>query len=312
MTDSYHDTDDLDAAVAAMKQLSVPDLRPADDAVLAQLVIEPSRPVFSIPQRRWFMRFATCSLAASVLIAGAFVLFGDLSRVALADVVKAAEMHMLVKYKMVSVSEQDEEPKTGTSESICYADLKTPRFRSDTKTTSINGALECHSWTVQDNAKNRILSVISETVTEAGRTDPKLAKLLESVAAQGGPRKVATLSAAPDFPGTDKKQTFLDNLREFESNQDAKAESTVENGRKILKYEVEEGARTTALWVDAETKLPIKMVVEMIITDAKATKTTITFSDFEWDPHPKEFKNLDELFSVTPPDGHKLDDQTKK
>jgi len=38
----------------------------------------------------------------------------------------------------------------------------------------------------------------------------------------------------------------------------------------------------------------------------------VEFTDFEWDPELKEFQSLDDLFSLTPPEGYKLEDQTKK
>ena len=104
------------------------------------------------------MRIASYTLAASVLAGVGFVLFLGSPRVALADVIKAAEKYKLVKYKMTETAEQDEEPKTGTSEYTCYADLKSARVRRDMRLTSLNGALDVHIWSVQDNGKNRIVT----------------------------------------------------------------------------------------------------------------------------------------------------------
>ena len=82
-----------------------------------------------------------------------------------------------------------------------------------------------------------------------------------------------------------------------------------------MKYRVEEKFKTTILWVDAVTKLPVKLEHEL--TDPKILHPSVTcmkftLTDFEWDPELKGFMNLDQLFDTTPPKGYKVDDLREK
>src|SRR5262249_14284123 len=81
---------------------------------------------------------------------------------------------------------------------------------------------------------------------------------------------------------------------------------------KSLRYTVVDAKETTTLWVDTATQLPVRMVVEVERLCEGIARLRIEFSDFEWDPELKGFKSLDDLFSLSPPEGYRLDDQTKK
>src|SRR5262245_42898294 len=124
-------TGPLDRALDALRALPVPDARPADADVLARLASASPPAVPVSPKRRNWMRITRWSLAAGVLIAaGAVYFLSGPSSVALADVVKAAEKHKLVRYKVEQTTE-DKDNGTGTTESVHYADLRKPRFRID-------------------------------------------------------------------------------------------------------------------------------------------------------------------------------------
>jgi hypothetical protein len=82
-----------------------------------------------------------------------------------------------------------------------------------------------------------------------------------------------------------------------------------------VKYRIEEEHKTSVLWVDAATELPVKLEHEL--SDPKILHPTVncmkfTLTDFEWDPELKGFKNADELFSTTAPKGYKVEDLRKK
>ena len=183
---------------------------------------------------------------------------------------------------------------------------------------TLSGAVDFESVFVRDATKNTTMHVITETITEKGKTDPKLIQLLKMFAQNGGPRKEATLSPTfGDFtPATaEEKKSILENFQELEKHKDAVAAKGKLRGKDVLKYRIEEEYKTTILWVDAATKLPVKLEHE--ITDPKilnpsVTKMKFVLSDFEWDPEVKGFKNLDELFSVTPSEGYKVIDLRQK
>lgn len=259
------------------------------------------------------MRVVSLSAAASIVAAGAMIFLAGPPSVALADMVKAAEKHKLVKYTLKETFEDENNAavKVGTSTYVGYADLTAPRFRQERpKILTLNGAVESSSYTVQDNTKNRILRVFTETVAPGAEDDPGKAEILRQVRENPGskpfPRKEASLGTVSSAPGVNNKLTFLDNLRALQAHEDAVSSREDLRGRQTVKYVVEDGARTTTLWVDPETKLPVQMKVVQI----GGGKLTYEYTDFEWDPQPKGGKGPDALFDTTPPDGYEVKDET--
>jgi hypothetical protein len=313
----------LDEAFDLLRRLPVPE-RPADaDAqVLARIAAGPlpAAPPVSLSRRRILMRVTKWSLAASVLAAVAGILYVGYSPTpALADVLKAAEKHKLVKYTMT----QADETKDGSSLSplvqVAYADLKAPRFRTESKALGhLSGALDFECVFVRDAKKDISMRIITEDITEKGKTDPALIKILKDFEKNGVPRKQATITKVHgDFtPATSElNKSILENILELEKHKDAVATKGKLNGNDVLKYRIEEKYKTSVLWVDAKTKLPVKLEHEL--TDPKILNPTVTsmkftLTDFEWDPELKRFKNMDELFSTTPPKGYEVEDLRKK
>src|SRR5579862_2578434 len=163
---SNHRPDPLDDAFAALRRMNVPD-RPPDADVLARLAAGPlpvAQPV-SFFRRRTLMRVTMCSAAAAVMVAAtALILFNGSASVALADVIKAAEKHKLVKYNLT----QGDEMKDGSALSplvrVVYADLKTPRRRmEDHAIGSLSGAIDFEGVFVSDGKKNICVHTITET-----------------------------------------------------------------------------------------------------------------------------------------------------
>jgi outer membrane lipoprotein-sorting protein len=109
-----------------------------------------------------------------------------------------------------------------------------------------------------------------------------------------------------------KAKPFLDNLRELEKRKDATVTKDKVDGLDAVKYYIEDGKTTTKLWVDAKTKLPIRMEFEVLDATPDIPLNKWVSTDFEWDPKLKGFKSLDELFDTTPPEGYKVEDKTKQ
>src|SRR5262249_62275575 len=85
------------------------------------------------------------------------------------------------------------------------------------------------------------------------------------------------------------------------------------DGRAAVKYRHAEGRQTITLWVDAKTKLPLRLEQEVIDPSPSVTRSTLVWTDFAWDPElPQGFRSLDELFSTRPPAGYTLDDRTER
>lgn len=306
--------DPLDAAAAAFRAMPVPE-RPADAVVLARLTRE--------------------SLSGVLL-------FGGSPPVALADVVKAAERHKLVKYKMTMTTETippagiTADPPVTTFEMVLYADLRAPRFRHVVpEEVRGNGPFRSSGYTVTDLTRDRMLTVFATELTDKAAA-PDLSERDKAVLKSVGPGgKGARLTAIPPRQAAQPKQTLLDQLRQLQDHKEAKREPD----GKLVKYTVpgktttefhtadgvttRELDTTTVLWVDPATRLPVRMTTEVVDPDSprrpnpadpKFTTLTRTDStDFEWDPKlPTGVKSVDDLFGLTPPAGYKLDDQTKK
>ena len=186
----------------------------------------PSAAIWFQTRRRILMRLVTLSAAAVlVAVAGAIFIAGPTS-IALADVVKAAEGHKLVKYSRA----QHIETKDGSSPQpqvvVAYADLRAPRFRTDVHGLTLNEAVDFQSVFVHDGTKGVTMHRITEFITEKGKTDANLVKMLKEFERFGTPRKLVTLTALQGdlTPATaNKTGSLLENLRELEKHEDAVA-----------------------------------------------------------------------------------------
>ena len=315
-----HDSPPLDAAVSAFREMPVPPC-PADDHWMVRIVPGPSPVIESLShsRRSLLMRIVPLSAAAAALVAvGLASLLAGPASIALGDVIKAAEKHKLVRYRVV----QGCETKDGTSPQPmteeAFADLKAPRFRTTMRSPgTLRGAVDFESIFVMDGTKGVTMHRITEVVTEKGKTDPEAIAELKQFESLGTPRKIVTFS---DFwtglsPAVaNRSKSILENLRELEGHRDAVATKGKFRGADVLKYRVEDGPHTTTLLVDAATKLPVRMEYESTDpsrTGPGVTKVTYIMSDFEWDPELKGVESIDELFSTEPSAGYKIEDLRK-
>jgi hypothetical protein len=287
--------DSLDEAVEAFQRLNVPD-KPVDAVVLARLdalMPRPSpsgrgvggegRPVAvpgSSKRSGYFMRFLVPSAAAAALVIGGvglLLLYGT-ATIALADVVKAAQKHKLVRYRQQQIT--DTEARTGARvDSTVYADFTAPRLYSESRVNDPEG--ESVLLSVHDG-KHHL------------KTNSR--------------RKAARLGFAPkDY------KSLLCCLEEFQQKKGVTCAKCDLDGQPTVKYRHVEDKQSIILWVDAKTKLPLRLEQEFTDPTPDITRRALIWTDFSWDPQlPHGFTSLDELFSTRPPHGYALDDQIKE
>ena len=287
--ESTHDP--LDEAIAAFQRMNVPDrlldalvLRRLDadrDEAARRAVLHSSpaarkQPGCYGPRMRWLARSA---VAAVVVLGGLGVwLLNGSAPLALADVVKAAEKHRLVRYREQEVT--DTEAKTGSArDSTVYADIRAPRLYSESRLHDPEG--ECVMVSVHDGKRH---------LTSNSR------------------QKTATLDRAPkDY------KSLLCCLEEFQQKKGVAQENGRLDGRAAVKYRHVEGRQTITLWVDAKTRLPLRLEQECIDPKPGVARATLIWTDFAWDPElPAGFESLDQLFSAQPPDGYTVEDRTNR
>ncbi|MGL4461339.1 MAG: hypothetical protein ACRC1K_04240 [Planctomycetia bacterium] len=291
------DPDPLDAAFNAIRREPVPD-RPPDAELLARLTADPAPAGRSTPHfpRRMILRLTKWSLAAAALaVVGSAVLYTGSEAVALAEVLKAAETHKVVKFKskVILTYTRLANPDPETRRMTVYADLRSARLRQE-DSEEVRGPFRLARYTVYDYLNDRRLTAYhNQPVDGVGVGEKGAVLLVHSTERHTSPMT---------------KTTFPEQLRELETHKD----SIVFKEDKSIRYTIVDGKTTTTLWVDATTKLPIRMVVEMEQPAVVLERLRIESTDFEWDPELQGFKSADDLFSLSPPEGYPLDDQTKK
>jgi hypothetical protein len=274
--------DALAEAIRAFQGMSVPDV-PPDAAILAWLGDEradkpPSRSG-SLKRRGKLMRLLIPGAAAAVLVLGGMglLLLPGTASPALADVVKAAAKHKLVRYQEQQITDTKEQSGAILTSTV-YADFTAPRLYRASRLRDRQGEFVLLS--VHDG-KHHLT------------TDSR--------------QKTARLDFAPKG-----YKSLLCCLEEFEQKQGVTREKSDLEGQPTVLYRYAEGKQTILLWVDAKTKLPLRLAQTFLDPSPGVTRRTLVWTDMAWDPElPPRFRSPDELFSTQPPDGYTLDDQTK-
>lgn len=274
--------DALDEVFEAFRQMTVPD-RPGDAEVLARLedrYHDKTRLVSPDGRRtegsRHLARVLLPSAAAAVLLlAGLGLLFfGGAVPIAMADVLRTAAKHSLVRYQQQQIIDTPEHVGARL-ESTVYSDLKTARRRTESRTAYPDG--EAVLVSIQDSERQLMID---------------------------SRRKTARLGRTPkDF------KSFCCSLEEFEQNEGVTQVSEKLGDLPTVKYSFQKDNQTTSLWVDAKTRLPVRMEQALVEPTPDLTRTWFIWTDFEWDPDlPAGIRNVDELFSTSPPKDYALDD----
>jgi hypothetical protein len=273
--------DSLNEAIEAFGQMCVPP-GPPDDEVLARLgalqggTARPASNPSRSTRRGRLTRFLPPSAAALLVIGlvGLSLLSGT-TAVALADVVKAAQKHKLVRYREQLLTGTDD--GTGARrDSIVHADLRAPRLHSESRVADPGG--EAVFLSVHDGRRHLT-------------TDSR--------------QKTARLGPAPKG-----YKSVLCCLEEFERKQGVVQGADKLGDVRVVTYHLEEEKQTTSLWVDARTKLPLRMEQVFFDPAADSQRRRLVWTDFAWDSElPNGCRSPDELFSTRPPDGYALLDQ---
>jgi hypothetical protein len=257
-------------------------------------------------------------LSAAVLLLGVLGWFALSlsSSIALAEVIKATEQHKFVRYQLREIRDYRTIGVVEQKRTV-YADLALPRLRFEGRGRTLNNVLEHNSVMVQDNQKDRFLKLISHVqVIDEDRADAKQAMVIKIVKDRGLAKKQAYLYRLTQEDGTPfnlddlvKGRPLLDSLRELQNHTDTVSTRTELDGREVLKYRLPEPdkTRTTSLWVDPLTKLPLRIECEMFHPTPEVTKETWIYTGFEWDP---KVSDPAQLFSTDPPPGYAVEDHT--
>jgi hypothetical protein len=274
--------DSLAEAIEAFRRMCVPP-GPSDADVLARLdalqggTARPAPGPSPSTRRGRLIRFLAPPAAVALLVIGlvGLLLLSSTASLALADVVKAAGKHRLVRYREQITDTNDN--AGARRDSIVHADLTAPRLRSESHVAYPGG--EAVSLSVHDGRRHLT-------------TDSR--------------RKTARLDPAPKG-----YKSLLCCLEEFEQKEGV-VQGTDRLGEvRAVKYHLEEEKQTTSLWVDAKTKLPLRWEQVFFDPTADSQRRRLVWTDFAWDPGlPEGCRSLDELFSTRPPDGYALHDRT--
>ncbi|MBX3413720.1 MAG: hypothetical protein KF708_13600 [Pirellulales bacterium] len=314
MSDNHSSNHDaVQQAIDGFRHMSVPD-RPADSAVVARLEANQlttarlSTPLST--KRRFVMRALVPSSVAATLIIGllATFLWTNPSSSAIAQVLEAAEMHKLVKYKVTQTTD-DKRYGTNSATSVMYADLAAPRYREERQALTWNDTVETDFVYIQNGPKNRALAVLTEAVVPDAERDGGKSTIAKAYKEKHGDgRREASLS--PVAEASQQAQPLLESLRELERHKDIVTSREKLNGLDTVQYYLEQDKKTTKLWIDTKTNLPVQLEYEMLEPTSDIAVNRWVLSDFEWDPQVQGFSTLDAIFDTTPPEGYTLTDRT--
>jgi len=320
---SIHPDDPLEDVVTAFRGMPIPD-RPPDEVVLvrlerAQEVSKTKTLVFVSTRPIWrFLMLPTIRYATAVAIA--FILAGWLvlspSRtLALAEVIKAAEQHKLVRFQSRQTVDDRQTDRAAAGMRTVYVDLVAPRVREEERHKTFNEILDFRYVAVYDYRLDRFLALVShEQVLSKEQAKDEFTKQLVGMAEERGlAKKKATLSHIartrtdniPPMSLFGKGQGFLDSLRELQANTRTLATRETLDGREVDKFHLKVEDTTASLWVDPRTKLPVRMEIEMINPTQRISRNEWVYTGFEWDP---QVPDVESLFSTEPPRGYFLED----
>lgn len=275
-----HSQDPLEEAIAAFRNLEV-SARPNDADVVAKLTsskIEPAESKSSAVRKSRWPRLLVSSLVGSTCLGLllAFFFLGNSTAAALDEVIRETKKHALVRYQQLQTTEMND-GLNGRTESIVHADLSKPRTRKESRHKK--GDVETAIIEIEDGTRRLMLD--SET---------KQALLTE---------------ANKDY------QSFLGGLEEWKKKKGVRISAERLQGRAVQKFRLQEGDTITLLWVDAVTKLPVRLDYHLIHPTEKIALNRYVWTDFQWDPTlPKGIQDVEELFRITVPKDYILEDQT--
>jgi hypothetical protein len=251
--DHQSDHDLLESAVREFRRMPVP-VRPSDEDLLARLATHrptagQTFPFPSASTRILLMNPTLRYATAGVLIAITGWLFiARAGTIVLADVVKAAEQHTLVRYTETQIT--DANGMHGETTWTVYGDLRVARYRKESRIEYDDGAAILVD--VQDLPRGvHLMTNSREKTAWISLHSPKWTK------------------------------TFVDSLQELQQKKGVTSVKERFEGRETVKFLVEKDGGTVTLWIDSTTRLPIR------VEHALSLNNKIIWSDFRWDPEVK-------------------------
>jgi hypothetical protein len=312
--------DRLDKAISAIQEMPVPQ-SPGARALVAALPTPAADPNHSVSpshsMRSYFMRrvIPLSAMAAGMLLAVWSLTLNSTASSALAQVIEAATKHKVVRCRFQTSAEikaklradGEEEFVDASSDEVVYFDLALPRIRVERREKTINDAVQSDWVTVQDNREDRLL--VTSSIQVIGDDENTKALVGEHVGKTARLFRV-TYDDQSFVPFTQVKsdKTLLEILREMQSSKAVLATKEQLDGREVSKYRLDEPKRTVIVWVDQDSKLPVRIEQELLEPRPNVRRVTWTYTNFEWDA---DAAKRDELFSTTPPPGYRVEDHTR-
>jgi hypothetical protein len=338
MTSEPFDQNDeiLEEAIRGFQRMGAPEA-PATEILLMKVLQKPpvSSPV--VPERQppagVFLRGRAVRIAAAATILAtvgvSWLIVSSSGPLAIAQVIEAATKHRIAKYRLHQVCEPNDEFKkqqpvvgNATADYVMYADLRSPRLRLErAREKTLNDVAEQSSDEILDFSHDRYLQlyrfdlVMTEEQAKGENQAPAVRMILASK--DPGPHlhraKLLTISGTkfknPPYIDMAKDRSFVDTLRRLQSRKETVATNEKIDGRSVTRYRLEDGDRTSNVWADSKTKLPIRVEYQVVGEDAGRSFASIkwVYTDFEWDP---EMKDVDAIFSTKPPRDYTFEDHT--
>ncbi|HUE17906.1 MAG TPA: hypothetical protein VMR25_27360 [Planctomycetaceae bacterium] len=326
----------LEEAIRGFQRMGAPEA-PATELLLMKVLQLPrvSCPVVSERQppagvfiRGRGVRFAAAATILATVGVG-WLIVGSSGPLAIAQVIEAATKHRIAKYRLHQVGEPNDEFKkhvvgNATADYVMYADLTSPRLRLERpRKKTLNDVAE-QSWEeVLDFSQDRYLQLyrFDLVMTEAQAKGENQAPAVRMILASKDPgphlhrAKLFAISGTkfknPPYIDLAKDRSFLDTLRRLQSRKETVATNEKIDGRSVTRYRLEDGDRTSNVWADSKTKLPIRVEYQVVGEDAGKSFASIKwlYTDFEWDP---ELKNVGAIFSTKPPRDYTFEDHTNE
>jgi hypothetical protein len=299
MTDR-NDDDPLNQVIGAFRGMAVPEAPeapllftrpPSDRATGEPDGTSSSRKIWRIlmhPTVRY-------GAAATILIvAFGWLAFGPSSSLAMADVIRAAESHKLVKYQFQLISaERPGMPRTETRGTV-YVDLVKPRSRFEAAPEPADDGKSAQNVTVSDrerrvsmfqrNMSQKVTTKTGEVQTVVSSIESIMGQQVDQVGKFGQINSriysvdELILHDVPDHT------LFLDALTALQTREGTTSAKAQLGGREVIVFSAKQGLGTTTVWVDPKTKLPVR--IEQTFHDGGTGRETIrnVSSDFVWDP----------------------------
>lgn len=310
MTDRRDDL--LDEVVDAFRRMSVP--APPDPALLfprpdaPRAMGETAGISRSRVSRRSLMRpiIGYGSAAAILILALGWLALGSTRSVALAEVIRAAEQHKLVRYKFLRLTAENPDESKAAASTV-YVDLVRPRTRFEAAPEPADEGASLLHVTVHDRRTGETLdytNISRRIVGNDGQVRTEVYPQFMTHSRPGGEAGDSSFSMTPTwgealpFSGISEKTPFLDALHALQAREGTVSAKVRLDGREAVTFSAEEANAACIVWVDPQSKLPLR--IEYVIRDAApgGPGTRLICKDFEWDP---AVTDIESLFRTEPP-----------